>query len=430
MGGSAVQRPVKFVKYLQNYGWKPFVITCKDDYSLQDVSLCDDIPSSVEVKYVNSFEPAYLLSSVKKKYGSTHIWGPILQFIIKIYSIIYCRIAFPDWAAGWIPFGYRQAIKNLRRIKFDVIYVHSQPASSFVIGYWLKKRTGIPLVLDYDDPWTTSLHQYQYYREKSIMNKLGRWLENRILKKADSVIYCKNKVYEGIKETFPHIDTGKFVLIPNGYDPEDFSCAPEKKDTGKFRFVYTGKISRKFCYSPASLFAALRILLNENKISSETVELIVAGSADNEHMRMAKDLQLDAIVHFEGYINHKKSIEYLKSADACVLIIESVLGTEISNTYAGSVPAKLFEYLYTGKPILAIVPSGEETELIKKTNLGYFAHPNNIESVKKAFEEILDGHYGKNVKSHAPREFILSFDRHELTAQLVRQFVGVSGKSK
>jgi glycosyltransferase involved in cell wall biosynthesis len=316
----------------------------------------------------------------------------------------------------------RVAGRLIKKNDMRVIYVQGQPPSSIIIGYVLKKKFKLPLVIDYIDPWTTPPGYYDF------RNGFARFLEKTFLKCADCVVYCKQTIFVNIMSDFKGLDPAKFLYLPLGYDSEDFAPPSPGQTHGRFRLVYTGKLTKKFCYSPLSLFKALRQLLDEKKISSDTFEVVLAGLASEEFLSAISAYRLDAVVRHVGYKSHRQCMEYIQSADALLLLMESEEGESASAVFAGSLPSKLFEYLNTGKPILAIIPPGFEHDLIRKANTGYFARPNDVASVKYTVNKLYYNHFLNNNEMRPNWELIHTFDVKNQTRQLLSRLSELSRK--
>ncbi len=424
-GGSAVQRPLKFTKFLSAFGWRPYVITPKGKGEPLDNSLIKEIPQGISVNQVFSLAPMNLNVILQEKYSRRKRGGIryfIFKAILKIYSIIYYRIVIIDWYDGWVPFGFKKGKEIIKKEKIDLIYVHGQPPSSFMVGFLLKKSTGKSLVIGYDDPWTTSVYAR---RAKGIKKRICQHLEHRILKIADRVICVKKVTIEGIIKSFPDADKEKIILITNGYDPEDFINIKKTKSS-KLVITYTGRISEKFYYSPESFLYALGQLIDEQKILKDKISVIFVGTISSRYQsryqNLIKKLNLEDVVINPGYFNHKKCIEYQMNSNLLLYIIESLEGKERSYEFFGALPAKIFEYIYTGIPILAIMPPGFEADLIMKTRTGFIAEPNNVNSVKKLLGELYRRYIEGSLKIEPNWEEINKYDRKVLTGNLANVF--------
>jgi hypothetical protein len=209
---SAVYRPFKFVKYLPHFGWKPYVVTTLKNAGMLDHSLLDEIQSDVQIYEVFSFDPLNLKSKFKlskknSKHNSVQIF---LNALFKIYSAIYYRTIIIDDYDGWIPNGLIKGVQIIKEKKIDLIYAHGQPPCSFFIGFLLKKITGKPLVIDYDDSWTTSFYEKNRFGLKKIIR---RGIEARLLKTADNVISVKKSTIDELQKAFNGVRQNKFNLI-------------------------------------------------------------------------------------------------------------------------------------------------------------------------------------------------------------------------
>jgi len=421
-GGSAVQGPAKLAKYLPALGIVPHVITGPLAAPIVDDSLLSDIPGDVPVHRAFTFEPEILGLYIRGKWHSVSLVKLLFKLFLKCYSVVYYRVAFPDLFIGWVPFAFIKCIFLIEKNKLELIYVNGQPPCSIVMGHLLKKIFKIPLVIDYADPWMATPG---YYPGKGLASGLSRRLERKFLNAADLVIYCKKSIFEDIAAAYQVQDSPKYVFMPLGYDPADFSPQPIIRHLKRFKIVYTGKLTKQFCYSPKSFFQALQSLMKVNKINPDALEVICAGLIATDYLALIGEMGLENIVKHIGYVSHADSIALIQSSDALLLLIESEKGRTVSESFSGSLPAKIFEYLYTGRPILAIIPHGFEYDLIKKSNLGYFADPNDPESVKNSLENLLVSGRSDENKPKPDWEFIHSFDRKNLTENLAGHLLRV-----
>ncbi|MDD4013181.1 MAG: glycosyltransferase [Candidatus Omnitrophica bacterium] len=419
-GGSRVQRPLKFAKYLGSFGWEVYVVAAREMSGTKDLSLLEDIPKGMSVERVFSPDPVGMETALRGagENGMNRVFYILLKVLLKVYSIVYYRVVTVDWYEGWVPFGLKAAEKTVRRENIDIIYVHGQPPSSFLIGRTLKKRTLKPLVIDYDDPWTTSVYARRDKRSNAV--RAGK-LEKEILSCADAVLSAKPDTIRDIKTAFPEVDTGKMHFLPNGYDPEDYKGI-EKKRGGKFTITYVGRLSEKYCYSPESFLLALGALIEEGKISKDDIRVNFAGTISAAYYgrmdKLIKDLGLVDVINLLGFIGHRECMRLVVGSDLLLLLMESLGGIKESMMFAGSIPAKIFEYIPTGVPVLGIVPPGFESDLIRDTRTGFTAEANNVDSIKSTLEGIYR-RYKTGVLGVDPEpEEIAKYDRKVLAGKL------------
>jgi len=138
-GGPGALRPVKFAKYLPHFGVQPIILTRKNiAYHSLDEELSQEV-KNVQVIRTESFDPARLFYLFGMKKYQAQAWHmPIRQ-----------TIHFPDNKVGWTPFAYTSGMG----IKYDAIFVTAPPFSSFITAYYMARRTGKPLILDFRDAW-------------------------------------------------------------------------------------------------------------------------------------------------------------------------------------------------------------------------------------------------------------------------------------
>jgi glycosyltransferase involved in cell wall biosynthesis len=422
---SAAQRPFNFVKYLPQFGWKPYVVTTKKHTGLLDYSLLNKIDRDILVEEVFSLDPDNLRSLFRLnegKAGKRKIGYFFLKTVLKLYSALYYRAIIIDYYDGWTPCGLIKSLKLIKKARIDLIYVHGQPPSSFVVGLFIKKITGMPLVIDYDDSWTTSFYEK---KQKNIKKIIRQRIEAELLKTADKVISVKKTTINEIMETFCGIEKNKFELITNGYDPNDFAGFVKTKNS-EFVITYTGTICDKYYYSPESFLKAISELIAEKKLSKDSLKIKFIGILIERYkerfLKLIHELNIDDTIEIIGHRTHQECIEYQMKSDLLLYIIESLDGKDISYQYAGVLPAKIFEYIYTGVPILAIIPPGFEADLIQKAKTGFVAEPNNVNSIKKVLFEIYEKYKCGQLCIDPNIEEIRKYDRRELTKKLAGVF--------
>lgn len=405
------------------------MITPEKSVGRVDGSLSDDIPKTAVIHEAFSMTPEFLRGRlINRNHGRTA--RTIIKLILKIYSVIYYRIYIVDWNDGWIPFGILRALKIARREKTDLIFTDMEPPSSSLIGLCLKQITGLPLVVDYHDPWTTSVYSE---RKGGIRKKLAEYLERQVLLKADAVTAGKENIISGIIRKFSQVDPGKCRTIFSGFDPDDYKGIIRKKGR-RFTITYTGKLSEKFYYSPESFLHALSELIHEGRVPREDVRAVFVGSVSpgyrGRYERLIRKLDLEKVVMNTGTVDHRACAEYQMNSDLLLYIIEALENRTLSEEFAGVLPSKLYEYMYTGNPILAVVPRGFESELIGKTKTGRVAEPNNVESVKTVLLKYYLEYKNETLNEVPDQAEVQKFNREFLTGELAGIFDRVASRSE
>jgi len=348
MGMSGVQRTLKFVKYLPEFGWQPVVLTIKPRGSYcYDQQLLEEIPNT-HISRTFSFDPLYLSPSGHRPVAITR------RNIVAGFN----RFFIPDNKLGWIPFAVSRGLAIAKEQSIDAIYSTAPPFSSHLAALALKRKLNKPLICDFRDAWTQN-PQAAY--ASPLHKKFDYFLEKKVLKNADRIIAINQEIVDSFVKTYPGISPDKFKILPQGFDPADFeSVAPIKQS--KFTIVYTGTFVEK--RTPEPLLNALKIIRNLHPEIFNNIQVIFAGTFRQADKDMVRSAGMEDAVEFRGYIPHKESIALLKSADLLWLVIHPSEGKTVAT-------GKLYEYLGAQKPILASVPQeGAAAGLINQTKTG------------------------------------------------------------
>ncbi len=356
LGGPGVFRTLKFSKYLPKYNYQPFILTIKNPmYRLKDSSLMGEIPKNIKINRVFAFEHRIL--RVPR----------LLKLNLKWFYL-------PDEHIGWLLFAVFHGSKLIHREDIDVVFAPSPSYSTLLIGSLLKKKTKKPLVIDFRDPWiNNSFIDYPTRFHEFIDARLEKY----VLTQADYITVASDLIRDDIIKRYPFVKQ-KIETITNGFDSDDFKNLNQKNRSQKFRIVYTGSIYGQL--TAKSFFIAIKELISEKPELKKKLEVIFVGNYGKETINLVNELKLKETVHLKGYVPHKKCIELIVNSDVLLLLI-TLLGSKGKEILTG----KIFEYLASKKPIIAIVPQdGLASELIQKLDAGIIIPPRNVNLVKEA----------------------------------------------
>lgn len=379
MGMSGVQRTLKFVKYLPEFGWQPMVLTIKPCGSYgYDPALLDEIPNT-EIIRTPSLDPLYLSPSRQRPIAAAR------RGIVAVLN----RFFVPDNKLGWIPFALSRGLSFAKKNNVDAIYSTAPPFSSHLAALALKNILRKPLICDFRDAWTNNpqasyaspLHKY-----------LDLYLEKKVLRSSDRVVAINQEIVDSFIAKHPEIGPEKFTILPQGFDPADFEGVKPLKSP-KFNIVYTGTFVGK--RTPQPLLTALSTIRRSHPQIFNDIQVIFAGTHRKQDIDIVRQARLDQTVEFKGYLPHRESIALLIGADLLWLVIDPCEG----NTVATS---KLYEYLGAKKPILANVPEdGAAAKLIKETSSGTIIPNTEPDSMAVKIVEYYDL-YKKNKNNSLP----------------------------
>ena len=403
LGGGGVFRTLKFTKYLPEFGYQPYVLTVKNPmYREKDPTLVEEIPMEAEIHRTFSFEHR------------------ILRAPRALLNINLKWLYMPDQNVGWLPFGVFSGTKIVRKENIDLIYATSPIWTSLLIGLFIKKKTKKPLVVDFRDPWTEN---FSIIYPTKFHERLDRMMEKMVLTQADYVVVATDSIKNNLIRKYPFI-ASRIETITNGFDPADFEGLKISKKSDKFTITYVGSIYDLLTAKP--FLTALKEFVEEKKEFKEKVEAVFVGNCGRETPQLVRELGLKENVRFVGYVAHKKSLEFMVNSQVLLLLI-----TLEGSKGEGILTVKLFEYLASRKPIVALAPeNGLAANVIKSLNAGIVISPGNVQRIKKAianyYEQWAEGKLtaAKNITSN-----IEPYSRKFLTGKLADIFNKLTQKT-
>ena len=423
LGGGGIQRTVKFAKYLPQLGWEPVILTVKGGTHIaHDDSLLEDLPEGIRIYRARAFEPEDI-GRTKAKIGTKpplsgrrHLANPggarsgsLRERLGDFYLQAVPWFCISDKKIGWLPDAYRMGKNIVTREKIDVLYSTFSPGTSHLVGYLLKRKTRGLWVADFRDLWV-SFPDRRFVTP--IHKKIEQFLERKVIHSADRVVANTDDSRKVFLRDYPQIDSKKFVAITNGFDVEDFDqCLFQEVKEDRFCITYAGNFYGG--RNPRSFFAALSELFQERPELRGKFAVNLVGSFEPSIVQLVESYNLNGIVKTMPYQTHKRCLEILCGSDVLLLID--------SPDFSVSIPGKTFEYLRTGKPILALVPEGATARLLRESGVDTIVHPGDIVGIKEILLDIYERF--KNGNLAGPTNFDEKiYDRRYLTGKLAAVF--------
>ena len=385
-GGPGVQRWLKFVKYLPEFGIEPIVyIPENPTYPILDGAFAKDVSPHLTIIKKRIFEPygfasMFYKNKVKKMSAGIIPNSNKQRFSEKIALWVRGNLFIPDARVFWVKPSVRFLEKYIQEHAIDTIITTGPPHSLHLIGIKLQQRLNVKWVADFRDPWTTIGYQKDLKLSKYSEFKHKR-LERKVLRSADQVIVTSQTT----KADFARITGKPIEIITNGFDQE-------KVVTGvldeKFSLAHIGSLLSE--RNPAFLWQTLSELVNEVPGFGDHLELKLIGTLSPEVLESIRLYQLEEFLNNLGYVTHDEAIAQQRSSQVLLLI-------EINSLHTRSIiPGKLFEYIVSGRPIVAIGPNGSDfAEIIESTSTGIFIDYAGKELLKRTilalYESYLEG---------------------------------------
>jgi len=380
-----------WAKYLGQVGWKPIVLTSQvaEGDCIEEI---DSIPV-YRVRHDQSFEK---LVALRSKLVKQSVLFKVLNFFLFNFLL------YPDEKRGWFKDAYKKGLLIIRKEKIGLILSIGTPWTDHWISSRLNKRTGIPWIADYRDPWTqrTSMG----FRPKWIFQMaVSRLLERRMLGSASCCIHA-SKIWANQLRTMM---SRKVFSIPNGYEPEDFQKNCKYRTDGKmFTISYVGTLH--FLQELTVFMEGFERFLSDSKTFVDRCRLNFIGSGDLNIIDRKFKLVRE-VARFFPYVSKHEAIKFMRISHVLLLFLSGDTGWY---------PTKLFEYLASGRPILASPDNGGVvTDLLKCTSSGVVLDsPEKVtEWMERRFSEFREN---GTLKYCGKSEIISKFHRVRLTENL------------
>ncbi|MFN3840670.1 MAG: glycosyltransferase family 4 protein [Cyclobacteriaceae bacterium] len=410
-GGSGVQRWLKFVKYLPQFGWEPVVFTPENpSFEVKDESLLNNIPHEAEVIKLPIWEPYSVYSRLtgfftgKKVQSADFVTTGRKSLFQSLAAFIRGNVFIPDPKIFW----KRPAVKFLNDfIKHNpirVVVTTGPPHSMHLIGLALKKKNpSIKWIADFRDPWS----QWDLLDTLAItplVRARHRQLEQQVLAHADCVVTVTPRYVTWFKALGAH----KTVLITNGYDEDDFAGLQYSKGE-RFTIRHLGVVDE--LRDPRPFMLAAKEIFSENPDFFYSLSIEFVGNVNSAFKTWVEsDEVLAKITTFRKQVPHHQLVEVYNQTDALLLVLANSAIAE------GNIPGKLFEYLGSTRPIVGIGPEGgDASAILAKTGAGVVIERHNLPAIKQHLLRLFSD--WKNGAGHRPTGVEL-YSRKALTADL------------
>lgn len=423
MGGGGVQRSLKFVKYLRNFGYEPIVLTVgkNDGSNVEDKTLLDEVQVDINIVRVDNdiLLPELMLKEEQQEIFNLYMGIVQSENWINEYRCVLQKTyqkLIPDNMIIWVNRCLKEIEQKIDLKDFKIVYTTGNPFSTFFLGYYIKKKYGIKWVMDYRDPWMSNDYYNKNYHRSITKNdeKLQQQLESRLVSFCDYVIGAADFMSDFAEKY--NIYQGKFMEITNGYDEEDFKGIKINEfKNEKFTLCYNGRLygSR----NPVYLLRALNCLIEEKKIDSSKIQWILNGGIAAYHKSLLDQEDLYGIVRYNGSLSHRDSITSAINTDLLVLFGFEGTGTEIG--YCG----KLFEYLRMGKPIVSFSSKGGVLDRVfQKTHSGKNFDYKDEVGIREYILSVYSAWENETKFLNPAENEIKKYDREYLTYRLSKVF--------
>jgi len=412
LAGGGVHRVLGFTRHLPKHGWECTVV-CADrgDYWVEDESLLARVPQGTEVIRVRGGSAlsawlAFMRGGAGRR--STRTFAGLRT--LSDWWLM------PDSYAGWSARARAAAERRARAGGFDAMLSSSPPDSVHLAARAVHRSTGLPWVADFRDPWI-ALH---FRTPPSAWHRARhRALERSVLREADVVLAASRTHADALGTLVPpprHV-----IHLPNGYEPEALAAPPAPAgaagDRGRFELIFTGTLA--MMPDAEVLLEALHDWLAREPGARRRVRARFAGPYETGYEDRSIALGLKGIAEFLGPRPHGETLALQRGASALMLWKPRKAAT--------MVPGKLYEYLDSGRPILALLPPGDEAGALVTRAGGEVVAPGD----RAALIASLERRYaawkaGEDLPSARP-EWLAEHTRERLAARLAGVLDEIAG---
>jgi glycosyltransferase involved in cell wall biosynthesis len=352
-------RAERAIKQLKKFRWKPIILLLNANEKFCLSSRGESLSVKFKEEYITIIN-----ANDKRK----------INKIIKELSTKtgWKMLNYGHYTLQWTIESIKKGIQIIKKEKIEVIVSRSTPVGTHIIAFFLKIFTNVRWIADLSDPW----YGNDYVKsELRIYNWFDKIIEGFFLSFADQIIFVTKYAKRNFQKNHKMINKDKIHVIPNSFDPTEIESIGFKEigRNKKFTIIYAGNFYG--LRSPNTFLIALRNLIEEKNVGKNLLVKFIG--ADKNIKKIVDELKLDDIVSIEK--PKKRSEVYKEISNSNLLLLIDADTKE--NVF---MPLKLAEYLWMRKPILALTPPGEVSDIIKSTGTGIIVPPNDITEIQNA----------------------------------------------
>jgi glycosyltransferase involved in cell wall biosynthesis len=338
-GSSGIQRTLKFSAYLREYDWEPMVLSISPRaYEQTSDDQMSEIPEGVIVERAFGLDTSRHLAIGKRYPG---------------------LLAQPDRWVSWLPFAVWRGHSMIRRYRPSVIMSTFPIATAHLVGLTLQRLSGLPWIADFRDSMTEP-----GYPRDALTWRIHRRLEAAIVHRCACAIFTTQGARQMYAARYPEKSASCWSIIENGFDEENFRDAESQIESkplsqpGQITLLHSGILYPEE-RDPRPFFAALRTLKESGEISGDRLQVILRATAnDHQYRPLLSEAGITDIVKLFPAVAYQDALQEMLRADGLLLFQASNCNHQI--------PAKLYEYLRAGRPILALTdPLGNTADALR-----------------------------------------------------------------
>jgi glycosyltransferase involved in cell wall biosynthesis len=400
-GKASLHWPLKIIKHLPSFGWQPLVLTVDEDtFSQEDETFINEIPSDIKIIRAKSFEPFDIYKKFTGKgkdeqlVASETISNKNKSFTHRLSIWIRMNIFIPDARVGWYFPAVKVGLSVLKKENIDAIVSIGPPHTTHLIGKKISSKLSIPHIPVFIDPWV-DISYYKNFKRNKLTLSIDNRLEKSVLQNAAAAVFVTETMKDDYIKKYPFIKEKSRVLYW-GYSEEDFTLSPIPltKEAGMEEIIlHAGNI---FDYqNPKHFWKTLKDEIDKER----KLKLVFIGTVSPEIKQSITNAGLGPYTEYKGFLPYKEVIKEMLNVSYLL-----VCATEPRH-----VPGKLFEYLRTGKPIIAFGDGNEEVKkILTDANAGMMF----------GYKESGDEFFNRSDSFNTNHDFVKNFERRKIADEL------------
>jgi glycosyltransferase involved in cell wall biosynthesis len=439
---SGSMRPLGFCRYLEKYGWRARVLSTEPEsvypFLGLDESLCVALPDKMQIDRVPHINPERTLLHARQKFlqplcalnSFSESEPPYnmngrgsegkLSYRSVRKTLLDWLLAFPDRQRFWRRPAWRQLSQIPSHQYPDVVYATGGPWTSLLLGKALARKFGVPFVADFRDPWTSNPNTETL---SPLLFRRSQTMERSVCRAAARVIVNTDELRAQFMRDNPDLQE-KFITITNGFDQDEckLSSVVDEEDhadkgvpTGsRLEICHFGSISGNRL--PFALLLAVSELFKSNQVQQGQLRIRLVGDWVVEDKRcesLAQELEQTRFLQRDRSLPHYDCLRQMSSANMLLILQPG---------YPLQIPAKIYEYIAAGRPILVIGGEGATKSLVERHRLGRCC-PNDVSAIKELLLLLVTG---RLVIEPPPPEERETFHYSNITKKLAQVFDAVS----
>lgn len=394
-GSSGVQRTLSFSQHLRQFGWEPIVLTAHPRaYPQTGDDQLGRIPADLTVTRAFALDSARHLA----------IGGSYLQLT-----------ALPDrWVSWW--FGaVVEGLRLVRRHRPSLIWSTYPIATAHLAALTLQRLTGLPWIADFRDPMTG-----EGYPPDRTKRACYAWIERHTVRRATKLVFAAPGNARNYAEHYRGLPSDRWCVIENGYDEDSFQAADrlasprDGAPRQQLRLVHSGLLNPAE-RDPSAFFTALAQLRSRGTPGLDRLRIVLRATGHDAHFRrQLHEHGLEDLIELAPPLPYVEALAEMLDADG-LLLFQAALCNEL-------IPAKFYEYLRAGRPILALTdPQGDTAQALRTAGVGTILRLDSVDELVQGIPRFLADLRARSSADAAPSD-VTQYSRAMRTRQLAELF--------